>query len=129
MNAIVPALHKKFTTAQYHQMAETGILTDRDRVELIAGEIIQMAAIGKRHATCVGRLNQVFARSLPPNALVRVQDPVHLSDYSEPQPDLAIVREGTYLTEHPGPQDVFALALHAVELVALEKKLPCREAF
>lgn len=103
--------HKKFTTEQYHQMAEAGILTQRDRVELIAGEIIQMAAIGRNHAVCVDRLNQVFVKALPSEGTVRVQNPVRLNDSSEPEPDFAILRgqPAEYLVEHPGPEDVLAL--------------------
>lgn len=47
---IVHAPHKKFTVGQYHQMAASGILTERDRVELIEGEIVQMSPVGPRHA-------------------------------------------------------------------------------
>jgi Uma2 family endonuclease len=51
----VQILRKKFTVGQYHQMIESGILTDRDRVELLQGEIIEMSPIGMQHAACVDR--------------------------------------------------------------------------
>lgn len=68
---MVVLLHKKFTTEQYHRMAEAGILTPRDRGELIEGAIIQMAAIGRNHAVCVDRLTQVFVKALPSEVTVR----------------------------------------------------------
>lgn len=88
----VQILRKKFTVGQYQQMIESGILTDRDRVELLQGEIIQMSPIGRQHAVCVDRLTELFIRELGFKAIVRVQNPIQLSNSSEPQPDLAILQ-------------------------------------
>jgi Uma2 family endonuclease len=100
-----------FTVHEYYQMAQAGILTEDDRVELIEGEIVQMAAIGSCHAACVDRLNQLFSARVAGRAIVRVQNPVRLSDYSEPQPDLALLRPRAdfYAAAHPGPLDVLLL--------------------
>jgi Uma2 family endonuclease len=62
-----------FTAKEYHQMLEAGILSEDDRVELIAGEIVEMVPIGSRHAACVDRLNRLFSRYLEERAIVRVQ--------------------------------------------------------
>lgn len=105
----IQILRKKFTVGQYHQMIESGILTDRDRVELIKGEIVEMSPVGKRHAACVDRLTELFILHLAPKAIIRNQNPIRLSDDSEPQPDLAILRrrDDFYLTGHPKPEDIF----------------------
>ena len=97
-----------FTVHEYHQMGEAGILNEDDRVELIEGEIVQMASIGSRHAACVDRLNHLFSSRVTGRAIVRVQNPILLSEYSEPQPDLALLRprHDFYAAAHPGPQDV-----------------------
>jgi len=107
----VQILRKKFTVGQYHQMIESGILTDRDRVELLQGEIIEMSPIGMQHAACVDRLNELLVRELVGRAIVRVQNPIQLGTRSEPQPDFAILqrRPDFYANSHPQPQDVFAL--------------------
>ncbi len=107
----VQILRKKFTVGQYHQMIESGILTDRDRVELLQGEIIEMSPIGMQHAACVDRLNELLIRELGARAIVRVQNPIQLSTRTEPQPDFAILkrRSDFYANGHPQPQDVFAL--------------------
>lgn len=106
---VVQILRKKFTVAQYHRMIESGILTDRDQVELLKGEIIEMSPVGWRHAACVDRLTELFVLQLASRAIVRSQNPVRLSDDSEPQPDLALLRrrEDFYQTGHPGPEDLF----------------------
>ena len=108
---IVRAARKQFTVEQYYRMAETGILTPADRVELIEGEVVQMSPIGPRHASCVGRLTGLFVTTLGPQAIVFPQNPVRLNDYSEPQPDLAILkpRSDYYAEAHPQPADVLAL--------------------
>lgn len=107
----VQILRKKFTVGQYHQMIESGILTERDRVELLQGEIIEMSPIGMQHAACVDRLNELLVRELGSRAIVGVQNPIQLSTRSEPQPDFAILqrRPDFYASGHPQPRDVFAL--------------------
>jgi Uma2 family endonuclease len=107
----VQILRKKFTVGQYHQMIESGILSDRDRVELLQGEIIEMSPIGRQHAACVDRLNELLVRELVGRAIVRVQNPIQLSTRSEPQPDFAILqrRSDFYANGYPQPNEVFAL--------------------
>ncbi|MBV9790991.1 MAG: Uma2 family endonuclease [Chloroflexi bacterium] len=83
---------RQFNVAEYHRMAEVGILCEDDRVELLDGEIWQMSPIGSRHAACVDRLNRLLSRRAEDDTIVRVQSPIQLDDYSEPQPDLALLR-------------------------------------
>lgn len=98
---------RRFTVDEYYAMAEAGILHEDDRVELIEGEIVQMAAIGSRHAACVNRLTRLLVERAGDDAVVTVQNPVRLSDLSEPQPDFALLRprEDFYAGGHPGPAD------------------------
>ncbi len=100
-----------FTVKEYHLMSETGILSETDRVELIEGEIIQMAAIGTRHATAVRRLNRLFHRLPEDTVIVDVQNPVQLSERTEPQPDVVLLRfrGDDYETAHPVPSEVLLL--------------------
>ncbi len=79
------------TVEEYHRMAEAGILTEDDRVELLAGMIIPMSPIGSRHSNVVNRLNRVFSLHLADLAVASIQNPVQLSDKSEPEPDLALL--------------------------------------
>ncbi|NEO85330.1 MAG: Uma2 family endonuclease [Spirulina sp. SIO3F2] len=124
----VQILRKKFTVGQYHQMIESEILTDRDRVELLQGEIVEMSPVGFKHAACVDRLNDLLARGLGDRAIVRVQSPIQLSNDSEPQPDIAILRrrDDFYGQGHPQPPDIFTLIEVSDTTVKYdrEKKLP-----
>jgi Uma2 family endonuclease len=101
------ASRRLFTSAEYHAMAEAGILSEDERVELIAGEIVRMAPIGSRHAGCVKRLNRGLSR-LGDRALVSVQDPIALGPSQEPEPDLALLRprEDDYTRSHPTPAEI-----------------------
>ena len=92
-------------------MGEVGILGEDDRVELLEGEIVEMTPIGSVHASVVSRLTALLVPAAAGRAIVRVQDPAILSDFSAPQPDIAIVdyREDFYGTAHPRPDDVLLL--------------------
>jgi Uma2 family endonuclease len=97
-----------FTVAEYNRMSEAGILTEDDRVELVEGEIIEMSPIGRRHAACVDRLTELLSERLRRRAIIRVQNPIVLNDYSEPQPDVALLkrRDDFYEQSLPTPEDV-----------------------
>lgn len=98
----------RFSVDEYNKMVESGILSEDDRVELIEGEIVDMAPIGIRHAQCVDNLNRVLSRILAEKTIVRVQNPMRLDHHTEVQPDVALLRLRDYSKdqEHPGPDDV-----------------------
>ncbi len=107
----VELLRRKFTVEHYHKMAESGIFTENDRVELIRGEIIDMSPIGRRHAAGVRRLNTVLSERLGNRALIDIQNPIELDDNSEPQPDVVVLqpRPDFYESGHPQAADIFLL--------------------
>ena len=81
---------RKFTLEEYHRLAETGFLTEDDRVELIDGEIIEMSPVGKAHNACISRTNRKFIQRLGDSAIVYVQNSIVILD-SEPLPDISIL--------------------------------------
>ncbi len=101
----------KLTVDEYYRMVDAEILREDDRVELIDGEIIDMASIGVGHASVVTRMNRALVLACGERALVRVQDPVRLDRFNEPQPDFAVVkpRADFYATAHPSPANVLLL--------------------
>jgi Uma2 family endonuclease len=103
----LPRRHR-LTVDDYYRMAEVGILAPDLRVELIEGEIIDMAPPGSLHAAAVDRLTRMLVRAVGDAAIVRVQNPVRLGPHSEPQPDLALLRprDDFYAAHHPQPADV-----------------------
>jgi Uma2 family endonuclease len=103
------ATRRAFTADEFHALANAGVFSEDDRVELIEGDIIQMSPIGSAHAECVDRLTQLLVARVGAAVRVRVQNPIRLSDTSEPQPDLAVVRDRSYREGHPTPGDVLLL--------------------
>ena len=97
----------RLTVEDFHRMGETGILRPDARVELIEGEIIDMAPIGSPHAGTVARLARVFIQAAGSSAVVWVQNPIVLGEYSEPEPDLTLLRprDDFYCQALPGPGD------------------------
>jgi Uma2 family endonuclease len=85
-------MKRKLTIEGYHALADAGILTEDDRVELIEGEIIEMAPIGGPHISGVNVLNETLVTALAGRAIVSVQNPIVLSGATEPQPDIAILK-------------------------------------
>ena len=98
----------RFSVDEYDKIVELGILSDDARVELIEGEIVDMAPIGLRHALCVDNLTRLFSRLVSDEAIVRVQNPVRLNEYSQVQPDVTLLRLRDYSKDrqHPGPEDI-----------------------
>jgi Uma2 family endonuclease len=101
----------RLTVDEYYRMAQAGVLAPDARVELIDGEIVDMAPIGSRHGSAVKRLLSQFSEAVGGSAIVAVQDPVRLGDRSEPQPDLMLLapRDDFYELAHPVAADVLLL--------------------
>ncbi|MBK7764955.1 MAG: Uma2 family endonuclease [Sulfuritalea sp.] len=105
--AAVP--YHRWSVEEYHQMAQAGLLDETDRVELIEGELIDMAPIGSKHAFRVDSIARALQRAVGTSFLVRVQNPILLGEHSEPQPDIAVVKDKNYSEAHPGPEDVLLI--------------------
>ncbi len=108
---ISPPVPKRFRVEDFHKMTEVGILPEESGWEVIDGYLIDKMSIGSRHAGTVKRLNKFLTNSVGNIALISVQDPVHIDDYNEPEPNIALLkpREDFYAKSHPLPQDVLLL--------------------
>ncbi len=114
MGAIETPVHlqrHRVTVADYHLMAEVGILAPDAHVELIDGEVMDMAPMKSRHAWVVSSLYERFTDEAAKRFKLRCQMPLHLSQHSEPEPDLMVLRnrEDGYRAKHPEPADVLLL--------------------
>jgi Uma2 family endonuclease len=113
---------KRWTREEYYQLADQGYFHGQ-RVQLIDGEIIQMAPQGHEHATCVMRASKWLYTIVPDNLLIRVQMPLNALERSDPEPDLAVIPGpmGGY-TDHP------QTALLAIEVSDTSLRLDRRKA-
>jgi Uma2 family endonuclease len=101
----------RISVDRYQKMVATGVLTERDRIELIDGEMINMAPIGPKHAALTARLTKLLVLAVGDTAIVSPGGPVNLGDFSEPQPDLLLLRpRGDYYARKiPDASDVLLL--------------------
>lgn len=101
-------LRRLFTTSEYYTMRDAGILREGGRFELIEGEIWEMAPFRSPHSGCVARMDRLLQRALRDDVIISVQNPLHLNDFSEPEPDLQVLRfrPDFYSEAHPMPDDV-----------------------
>lgn len=99
------------TVEEYHKMGETGIISPDEEVELIEGQIIEKPMKGTTHSAVNKYLEKLLENSLGDAALVRVQYPVRLDNYSEPEPDIAVVKPDDlyYASHHPTPPEIYLI--------------------
>jgi Uma2 family endonuclease len=104
----ISLVRRRFTVAEYEKMTEAGVPCPEDHVELLAGEIVQMAAEGVRHMSCILHANRWFSAHASERAVVLVHSPVKIAEHAMPEPDIALLRlELTlYAARHPEPGDV-----------------------
>ena len=104
MEPLATVRTKRWTRAEYDRLAAAGYFHPEARLQLIQGEIVEMSPQSATHATAIQRLTRAVEALLGPGHHVRVQLPIALSDDSEPEPDVAVVK-GTiddYEEQHPG---------------------------
>ncbi|MBN3940940.1 Uma2 family endonuclease [Nostoc sp. NMS9] len=99
---------KRFTLTEYHRLGELGFFHEYDHIELINGEIIEMASKSTAHETCLRNLLRELSKIVGDRATLQSQAPIALLPNSEPEPDFAILqnRDDNYLSGHPQPADV-----------------------
>ncbi|WP_254923641.1 Uma2 family endonuclease [Pseudanabaena sp. SR411] len=113
----------KFTVQQYELIVEAGIFAESDRLELINGEIRVMSPIVRKHAVCVAKATKNFERKLGDRTIIWTQNPILLSNYLQPQPDLAILkwRDDFYAEALPTPDDILLIIEVADSTIAYDR--------
>ena len=117
---------KRFTISEYYRLTELGFFQENDRVELIRGEIIEMAAKGIPHVTCCRNLIMELAVLISGQAKLQCQDPISLpTTNSEPEPDITIIklRDDDYLSNHPQPKDILLVIEIADSTLRYDKEI------
>ncbi len=95
----------------YYRIGRTQLFSEAARMELIEGEIVRMVPIGSGHAGKVDRILELFSQIPKKKARIRIQGPIYLDNFSEPVPDLVLLKPRTdfYEKSHPRPEDVFLI--------------------
>lgn len=103
MSAVLQPRQHRFSRIQYESMIEAGVFGSGERLELLNGEIIDMAPQESRHATAVTLLGDALRATFASQATIRLQLPFRLDDHSEPEPNIAVVpgKPRDYRDGHP----------------------------
>ena len=119
---VVHAKQRRLSVAEYHRMADLGLLKPDERVELIHGLLVEKPVVTPPHAFAVTKLSKLIEQYNIAQSVLRVQMPITLSD-SEPEPDLVLARsvESEYFDRHPGPADIQLLIEVAVSSLAFDQ--------
>ncbi len=122
--AVSYPIRRLWNVADFHRMGKTGFLHPESRLELIEGELFEMAPIGSFHAGTVSILTRLLMQAVANSAIVNIQSPVVLSDCSEPQPDILLLRPRAdyYLHKNPLAQDVLLLVEVSDSTVQFDRK-------
>ena len=115
----------RFTVDEYYRMAETGILDEDDRVELIDGQILVMEPISPEHGGHTIALNRLFSSLVSDRAIIGVQNPIQIDEYNHPQPDVVLCKlhDDLYKRNHPKPSDILLIVEVAWTSAARDRRL------
>jgi Uma2 family endonuclease len=117
---------KLIDVAEYYRMAEAGMFSAHPRVELIEGEIVEMASIGIGHIGAVMALTELLVPPALGRVRVSIQNPLRLDNLSEPEPDVVLLRkrEDRYLTgQHPLATDALLVIEVADSSLEYDKRV------
>lgn len=112
MHTTAPSVRKHLTTIyEWQKLGDANIFPPDSRLELIDGEILEMAPIGCNHSGHIMRLTQFFGLLVNQQAIINVQNPLQLGDLSEPEPDFMLLKPDNdfYCSRHPNANDVLLL--------------------
>ena len=107
----------RWTREAYRRLIDAGIFGEDDRIQLIEGELFELPGQREPHAVAVGLAQDTLMQTFGAGFHVRVQLPLALGEYSEPEPDLSVVRgrRRDYLGRHPGLPDTVVLAVEVAD--------------
>ena len=117
--------HYRFSVEDYHRMADLGFFPQGARIELLDGEIVEMSPAKSKHAGMIIRLTRLLGKSLGAKAAISIQNPISLNPYSEPEPDVAVLkpRPDDYSESHPVPEDILFLIEVSDTTLAKDRKV------
>jgi Uma2 family endonuclease len=125
MSAVFTPRRARIDVTRYHRMIDAGIFHPDERIELIEGELLEMAPIGIPHAYAVMAFTRLLVEAIPRDSgVVSIQGPVTLGDLSEPQPDVLVLRPPVerYRKARPRGADVLLLVEVSESTLRFDRK-------
>lgn len=94
----------RLTVEQFLKMIGAGILTERDRVELLGGVLVAKMTKNDPHNFASRGLIEGLRRMLPAEWLISAESSVVLGPHWRPEPDIAVIRGPNERYRVRGPQ-------------------------
>jgi Uma2 family endonuclease len=113
----------------YQKMGAIGIFEDKPRVELIDGLIIARSPISHYHNSHVNKINQFFVLTLSGKVIIQPQGSIRLDNYSEPEPDIALLRlkKDFHYHSNPTPKDIYLLIEVSIETLSKDRTIKLKK--
>jgi Uma2 family endonuclease len=107
----MPGQAHRFSIEEYYRLSEIGVLRADSRTELLDGQVYDLFRVSPLHAAVTHLIAKPFFNQREEQCIVSIRNPLRLDQFSEPEPDVALVkfRPDYYKTRHPGPTDVYLL--------------------
>ena len=114
---------RRITVDEYERIGDAGTLNDPERVELIDGYMVTKMPKSPEHDYATLNVGDSLRDLLSPGWIRRMEGPVRIPDYDEPEPDVSVVRgpKATYQHRHPGPADVSLLVEVSLTTLDLDR--------
>lgn len=92
---------RPLSRVEYDRMVELGFFDEDEHIELLEGLLVKMSPQGWQHAAAIQRISKVLSRGIDESLAVRTQLPFAAGSYSEPEPDIVVVRDDRTARDHP----------------------------
>jgi Uma2 family endonuclease len=102
---------RRWTADEFLLMVEKGIIDDGENLELIDGEIVSMAAKGRRHEIVRSEVAMSWARLAPPSVKIAQEPAFRLDDHNEPEPDIIVYPASMYIPDVRGPDALLVVEI------------------
>lgn len=114
-----------FTVAEYYRIGELGIFDEDGQVELFEGRIYKLSPKSPLHSATVRSAASNLGKALGDKAIVRGQAPIRLNNYSEPEPDVSVLkpRADEYSKAHPTPEDCLLLVEVSLSTLTYDREM------
>jgi Uma2 family endonuclease len=120
-----PKQIRTWTTEEYYAMGAAGLFGPEERTELLDGIIYIMSPIVPPHAVCVSEIAVLLQKKFGARYFVNSQNPIHLNDRSEPQPDVfvAVGNSRKYRLQHPTADEVVIIVEVSDTSVSFDRRI------
>lgn len=115
---------RRLTRSEFQALADSGVLAEDERVELIRGVLVRMSPVSAEHEWAVAELFERLRDAIGTRARLRMNSAFALSEDSQPQPDILVVPPGNY--RHKLPSNALLMVEVALSSLRYDRNVKAR---